>query len=218
MSLPPPRRAQAWAAAAGWTLAMAAVYGVAVRTEPGQRLDAALTGLVQLGPVVDTVARVARPLVLVVLTVVVVVAGRQAWRRGRRRLVWLVVLVVGAVAVVSPLLRDVVLTRPHLGGFVVYPYNTLPSTHMAVSTALVVAVVLLLLAEGRPVRRAATVLTALLVVEGAANVVMIVHLPADVLAGAMLALAVWSAGWASLGAWVSRAPAVRGETRDPLER
>ena len=140
---PLPRRWAALAWAAAWALVAGAVYWSAVRTSWGQRLD---DGLLERWHsddlVVRLVATAVRSWIPLALVVVVARLCRVAWRAGQQRVVATVGLVLLATVVLSVLLRDVLLTRPDLGGEGM-PDNTLPSNHMAFTTALAVAVAVL---------------------------------------------------------------------------
>ncbi|MCL2092308.1 MAG: hypothetical protein FWH11_14095 [Micrococcales bacterium] len=200
---PFPRRWAALAWAVAWGLVALAVYWSAVRTAWGQRLD---DGLLERWHSTDLLVRLAagavRSWIPLVLVVVVAWLSRVAWRAGRRRVVWVVGSVLLVTAGLVPLLRDVLLTRPDLGAG---GHNTLPSNHMAFSTALVVAVVVLHRCGARWAglhqaagaapgvdRKTGAVLAALLVVEAVVNVTTYAHRPADMVVGFAVAMTLWS--------------------------
>ncbi len=172
----------------------AALFALAVLTEPGQRADVAgLALLTGPEPVLAGVARLVRALLPVVaagaLVAVLVVAVRR--RAGARTLVaaGLPLVVLGLATV----LRDVVLPRPFLGAHG-YLHNTFPSAHTATLAATCVAVVLLL---GRRPSGWVTALVGTSVLLAAwANVATQAHRPSDVV-GALLLVGV-VAPWAVL--------------------
>jgi membrane-associated phospholipid phosphatase len=95
-----------------------------------------------------------------------------------------------------------VLERPDYG-WLGYPHNTMPSTHMAAVSSLVVAAVVL----WNPPLRAWLLWTAaaMAAVGGGGNVVGYAHLPSDVLASVFLVAAVAALAGAVCG--VPRSPA-----------
>ena len=121
------------------------VYLLAVQTATGQKLDdRAFQLLFSLAPpgTVAVLTWFGRGVVLVVLAVLVVLltvagVGRWAWRA-----VGAAILITGLTAVTTTFLRDDMLTRPRLRDET-FPQNSLPSTHVSVACALVVAAVVL---------------------------------------------------------------------------
>jgi hypothetical protein len=184
-----------------WGLFVLAVYWSAVRTSWGQHLDDGLLERFHSGDlVVRLVASAVRSGIPLALSVVVARLCLVAWRAGRRHAVMVVGSVLLVTVVLSPLLRDVLLTRPDLG---TDEHNTLPSNHMAFSTALAGAVVVLRWcgarwaglrqADGAGLdRRVGAGLAALLVVEAVVNVTTYAHRPADMVAGFAVAAMLWS--------------------------
>jgi hypothetical protein len=77
-----------------------------------------------------------------VLATLVAVLTVAAVRRGAWRSVGAAILIVGVTAVATTFLRDDVLMRPRLKDEA-FPENSLPSTHVSVACALVVASVIL---------------------------------------------------------------------------
>lgn len=121
------------------------VYLVAVRTATGQKLDdRAFQLLFSLAPpgTVAVLTWFARGVVLVVLAVLVVLLAVAAVGRGSWRAVVAAIVITGLTAVTTTFLRDDVLTRPRLRDET-FPQNSLPSTHVSVACALVVAAVVL---------------------------------------------------------------------------
>ena len=179
----------------------ALVYGAAVLTVPGQWLDDEVFGWAQdlppraVAEVLPTAARTVLPPVMGVLVAGAVVAGCV-----RRR--WADVLVAVAVIVVStPLARWLRLTlfRPDHG----YSYveNTLPSTHVALVTACVVA---LLILGPRPWSLPLLLGASLVVwISCIGNVVGHAHRPSDAVASVLLVITV-AAGVATVGDLLGR--------------
>lgn len=233
--LPHRRAALAWAAV--WALVAGAVYWSAVRTSWGQRLD---DGLLERWHSEDVVVRLVATLIRsgipLALCAVVLRLCLATWRAGRRHAVVAVGLVVLATVVLSPLLRDVLLPRPDLGTTGM-PENTLPSNHMAFTTALAVAVVVLRRCGARWAgqaesagsdgtgsdgtgsdgagddRRVGALLAVLVVAEAVVNLTTYAHRPADMVAGFAVAMMLWAL---ALGLSPARAPGTRAD-EDPEE-
>ena len=166
------------------------VYLLAVRTAVGQRLDVRTFQLLySMAPpgTVMVLTWFARGVVIAVLVVLVsllavAAVGRRAWRA-----VVASILITGITAVTTTWLRDDVLRRPQFGNEA-FPQNSMPSTHVSVACALVVAVVLLW-----PPRRPwwlenAACVVVLLAALG--NVLGQAHRVSDVVASVLLAVAV----------------------------
>jgi len=162
----------------------------ALRTRTGQELDAAGFGLLAAP---DAPAHLVRGLVAATALAVAAWALVSALRRRRGpgpRPPWGVFI----LALLAPLLtyasavvlRDIALTRPDLG-VEGYAQNTLPSGHTALVCALAIATVML---RRRPSRALVRCLVTLVVVAAWANVASMAHRPADVLAGALLAIVI----------------------------
>lgn len=174
--------------AAGCVVGLVLVYVTAVLTVPGQWLDDEVFGLAQdlpfapLRPILPTLGRRVVPAVGLV-----VVAGVGVWALMARR--WMqvgraVVVVVLGVAIARGL--RVLLPRPDHGYS--YDANTLPSTHVALVVACVVAVLIMW-----PTHRLgwlALVGTALVWVACVGSVFGYAHRPSDVVASVLLVGAV----------------------------
>jgi PAP2 superfamily len=129
----------------GCAILFIGIYLVAVRTAAGQKLDdRAFQLLFSLAPpgTVSVLTWFARGVVIVVLGVLVVLLAVVAVGRGAWRTAVVSALIAGVTAVTTTFLRDDVLTRPRLRDET-FPQNSLPSTHVSVACALVVAAVVL---------------------------------------------------------------------------
>lgn len=129
----------------GCAVLFVAVYVVAVRTRPGQALDVtAFHVLYSLAPsdTVPLLAWFARGVVIVVLAGLVTLLAIAAVGRGAWRAVVASVVIVGVTVVATTFLRDEVLSRPRFSEEA-FPQNSMPSTHVSVACALVVAAVIL---------------------------------------------------------------------------
>jgi hypothetical protein len=129
----------------GCAVLFAAVYLVAVRTGPGQRLDErAFQLLYSLAPqgTVPFLTAFARGVVIVVLASIVTLLAIAAVGHGAWRAVVASVAIVGVTVVATTFLRDEVLTRPRMSDEA-FPQNSMPSTHVSVACALTVATVVL---------------------------------------------------------------------------
>lgn len=174
--------------AAGCVVGLVLVYVTAVLTVPGQWLDDEVFGLAQdlpfapLRPILPTLGRRVVPAVGLA-----VVAGVGVWALMARR--WMqfgraVAVVVLGVALARGL--RLVLPRPDHGYS--YDANTLPSTHVALVAACVVAV-LIMWPTHRP-GWLALVGTALVWVACVGSVFGYAHRPSDVVASVLLVGAV----------------------------
>jgi membrane-associated phospholipid phosphatase len=165
------------------------VYGVFVATLPGQWLDAQIFGVAQSvaqGPLSSVIPALGRQALLPFLAVVALLLGVSALFHGRLREVLFAALTIGASTGLAPVLRLRVLERPDYG-WLGYPHNTMPSTHMAAVSSLVVAAVVL---WNRPVRAwLVWTAAAMAALGGAGNVVGYAHLPSDVFASVFLVAA-----------------------------
>ena len=173
----------------GCALLFVGLYLVAVRTAAGQSLDDRTFELLYSLAPPGTVALMtwfARGLVIVLLATLVAVLAVAAMRRRAWRAVVAAILIVGLTAVATTFLRDDVLTRPRLREEA-FPENSLPSTHVSVACALVVASVLLW-----PRRPWWLINTACVVVllAGLGNVLGQAHRSSDVVASVLLVGAV----------------------------
>ncbi|MFC7877414.1 hypothetical protein [Isoptericola sp. NPDC057391] len=200
------RREHAWRAAV-LAACFVALYAAAVVTPWGQSADAQLFGLLMGAGLVDpAVADVVRGALVGCAALVAVAVGVVACCRGR----WSAAVATAAVtlcsAVLSLVLRDVVLLRPFHDADYAYAHNTFPSTHVTVTTALAVAVVVLWPyrgVHGRVVVREAAL--AVVVVACLVNVLSFAHRPADVLGSVLLVGVVTSAAGAVRPSWVDEA-------------
>ncbi|MFE5334574.1 hypothetical protein ACFQ8E_01570 [Isoptericola sp. NPDC056573] len=164
------------------------LYAAAVVTPWGQLADDHLLGLTtSAGLLTRPVADALRTGLVVAAAGVAVVVGVVAVVRGR----WWSAVTCAAVTLLSTALsvalRDVVLLRPLHDPDYGYLYNTYPSTHVTVTAALAVSIVVLWpyrTAHGRVVVRE-TVLGAV-VVACLVNVLTFAHRPADVLGSLLL--------------------------------
>lgn len=176
-------RRRAAVAAGGCGLGFLMTYVIAVLTVPGQWLDDEIFGLAQnlaIGPLQAWLPFVARRALPPTVLVVALVAGMIALSSRRwREIIMALAIVVGSVAPV-PILRGV-LPRPDHGYS--YAHNTLPSTHVALVAALVMAIALLLV--HRPVWLD-RVLVGVVVLAWLGNVVGYAHRPSDVVASVLL--------------------------------
>jgi hypothetical protein len=185
-------------ASIGCGILFVGLYLVAVRTAVGQRLDdQAFQLLFSMAPrsTITVLTWFARGVVIVVLVALVsllavAAVGRRAWRA-----VVASILITGITAVTTSWLRDEVLRRPRFSDEA-FPQNSLPSTHVSVACALVVAAVVL----WPPRRPWWLVNTAAIVVLLAAlgNVLGQAHRVSDVVASVLLVGAVSYASLALL--------------------
>jgi len=165
-----------------------ALYVAAVVTPAGQLADDQLLGLTtSAGLLTRTVADVLRSGLVVLAAGVAVSVGVIAVARGR----WWSAIACAATTLLSTalsiVLRDVVLLRPVHDPDYGYLYNTYPSTHVTVTAALAIAIVVLWpyrTAHGRVVVRETAL--AAVVVACVVNVLTFAHRPADVLGSLLL--------------------------------
>ena len=121
------------------------VYLVAVRTASGQKIDdRAFQLLFSMAPhsMITVLTWFARGVVIAVLALLVSLLAFAAVGRGAWRAVVASILITGLTAATTTLLRDDVLRRPRFTDEA-FPQNSLPSTHVSVACALVVAAVVL---------------------------------------------------------------------------
>ena len=179
------------------------VYCGAVLTVPGQWLDDEVFGWAQdlppgaLGETLPSLARSVLPPVMLMLLGAAVLMGCV-----RRR--WSDVLVAVAVVVTStPLARWLRLTLPRPDHGYSYAENTLPSTHVALVTACVVA---LLILGPRPWSLPLLLGAALVVwLACIGNVVGYAHRPSDAVASVLLVVTV-AAGVVTVADLLGRRP------------
>lgn len=180
-----PRRAVV--AVSSCAIGLAMTYVIAVLTLPGQWLDDEVFGLAQrlgVGPLGEWLPFLARRVLPVLLAGAVIGAGAWSlWSARWHECFMALVIVVGSVAPAHLLRR--VLPRPEYGYS--YPFNTLPSTHVALVAALVVALAVLVVP--RPVWFD-RVLVGCVVLACIGNVVGHAHRPSDALASLFLVGAV----------------------------
>ncbi|MFI2103215.1 hypothetical protein ACH436_07990 [Isoptericola sp. NPDC019693] len=173
--------------AAGLAAGFVVLYLAGVVAPWGQWVDAvAFSVLTGAGAVLRPVAGVAREALVLGLGVVVAALAVRAVR-DRRWPALGACLGLAAAAVLALVLRGAVLPRPVHEVVLGYPYNTFPSTHVAATAALAVALVVLWPgrgAVGRVVVR--EVALAAVVVACVVNVVAFAHRPFDVLGSLLL--------------------------------
>jgi hypothetical protein len=180
-----------------------ALYGIAVRTQVGQRADeAALVG----GRVAPQRAQSGAHLLLRFVSIgslsaAVIALGALAWLWRRPWLILLPAAVVGISLLASELFKLAILSRPDL-----WPSglqgNTYPSGHTTIATSLGLSAVLI-----APDRlRAAVAVVAALFAGGVGILVVTAdwHRPSDALGSYALCLAVAAGVVALLGAWEQR--------------
>jgi hypothetical protein len=166
------------------------LYLVAVRTAAGQDMDDRAFELVYSLAPPGTVALMtwfARGFVIVLLAALVLLLTLAAAHRHAWRSVAVALIIVGLTVLTTTFLRDDLLTRPSVREET-FPENSLPSTHVSVACALVVAAVVLW-----PPRRPwwlvnAACLVVLLAALG--NVLAQAHRVSDVVASVLLVGAV----------------------------
>ncbi|MGC5166874.1 phosphatase PAP2 family protein [Luteimicrobium sp. DT211] len=179
----PLSRTQLLAAAAVSVVGFALVYLVEVCTRAGQRQDVVVFARFQALPLGEH-AGLIRDGVPIALGAVALVLGVRAVARRAARPVVAQALVVALAAVGSELLKAT-LPRPFHGTFA-YVENTFPSSHMATTTALACAVLVLWgTARWRP--EVAFVVVLLMLVAGIYNVTGFAHRPSDVVGGVLVA-------------------------------
>ncbi|MFF2451681.1 hypothetical protein [Isoptericola sp. NPDC058082] len=186
--------ARAAALAAGFVL----LYGAGVVAPWGQWVDAvAFSVLTGAGAMLHPVAAVAREVLVLGLGVVVAALAVRAVRDRRWRAL-AACLALAAAAVLALVLRGAVLPRPVHEVALGYPYNTFPSTHVAATAALAIALVVLWPGRARAghvvVREVAV---AAVLVACVVNVVAFAHRPVDVLGSLLLVGAAASAASAA---------------------
>lgn len=169
-----------------------ALYLWAVRTEPGQEWDITLFARLQmLGETAETLASLLRWLLPALLAVLYALLALTRLRQRRFAAVIGTVLL-GVLSIGSArVLRLNVLGRPDLGDYG-YFYNTYPSGHVAATTALAAAV--LILAGRRWRLRVAAAVVPLVAVACLASVIGHAHRPSDVLGAVLLVGAIAAAG------------------------
>src|SRR4051794_13935025 len=180
-----------------------ALYGVAVRTQVGQRADeAALVG----GRVAPQRAQSGAHLLLRFVSIgslsaAVIALGALAWLWRRPWLILLPAAVVGISLLASELFKLVILSRPDLWASSLEG-NTYPSGHTTIATSLGLSAVLI-----APERlRAAVAVVAALFAGGVGILVVTAdwHRPSDSLGSYALCLAVAAGVVALLDAWEQR--------------
>ena len=167
-------------------LGFMAVYGIFVATQPGQWIDAQAFGLAQKaaeGPLASWLPALGRRAMPPSLVAAALLLSLVALASGRWREATFSALTIGASTALALVLRLRLLARPDYG-WLGYAHNTLPSTHMAAVTSVLVAVVVL----WSPPRRPWLLWTALVLgaIAAGGNVVGYAHLPSDVIASVLL--------------------------------
>lgn len=175
--------------------AVASLYFVFVRSEIGQAIDRVSIGsLAWAGPVAQALGD-GRTILLGLAVAGAAASALSGLFRGFGVLpVAGSALIIAAVAFGSPFLRDHVFIRPVLVNVPAYNHNTFPSSHAALAVA-AAGVIIYFLPKLRAARVAAVVLACLVSV---GSVSWHAHRLSDVIAGALLALAllVWLPGGA----------------------
>jgi membrane-associated phospholipid phosphatase len=187
----------ALAVSAGSVALFALLYVGSAQTVAGQRLDAwvfkVLFSLVPPGLPGVAVGRFARQFVLVGLAVAVTLLSAAAWGRRAWGALTASVLTVSVSVVLSPALRDGMLTRPTLVPGEL-PGNGLPSTHASASAALTSAV--LLLWPGRRPWWLGNAAGVVLLLVALGNILSQAHRPSDVMGSFLLVTAVGGVAYA----------------------
>lgn len=181
-------------------VAFFAIYGVAVRTEPGQHADeAALAG----GNVAPEHAQSRANLLLRFVSIgslgaAVIALGALAWLWRRPWLIALPAAIVAISLLATELFKDVVLTRPDL-----FPTdlegNTYPSGHTAIATSLGLSAVLI-----APERLRGIVAVVAALFAGGVGILVVTadwHRPSDPLGSYALCLAITAVIVAALQKW-----------------
>jgi membrane-associated phospholipid phosphatase len=181
-------------------IAFFAIYGVAVRTEPGQHADeAALAGGRSTPERAQSGAdRLLRFVSVGSLVSAVIVLGALAWLWRRPWLIALPAAVVGISLLAAELFKVVILSRPDL-----FPSslegNSYPSGHTTIATSLGLSVLLI-----APERLRGVVAIAAALFAGGVGILVVTadwHRPSDPLGSYALTLAITAAIVAALQAW-----------------
>lgn len=182
------RRASAWWYATGGLCGVALFYLAFVCTRYGQQVDAAaFAQLPELDSALNPALVASRVAVPVVAAIVGAVFAVVALARGQWRSVVSAVVVAVAPSLIA-VVAKAVLPRPQLGPSA-YAWNTFPSGHMAVTGAVLCAVVWLR-PPWIPARALRIAALALGTAFGWALVLSYAHRPADVAGSALLTAAV----------------------------
>jgi membrane-associated phospholipid phosphatase len=181
-------------------IAFCAIYGIAVRTEIGQRADeAALVG----GSVTPQRAqsgaiRLLRLVSVGSLAAAVIALGTLAWLWRRPWLILLPAAIVALCLAATELLKLVILSRPDLWPSTL-DGNSYPSGHTAIATSLGLAAVLIAPRRWRGIVAICAALFA-----GGVGILVVTadwHRPSDPLGSYALCLAITAAIVAVLGRW-----------------
>jgi membrane-associated phospholipid phosphatase len=181
-------------------IAFFAIYGVAVRTEPGQHADeAALAGGRSTPERAQSGAdRLLRFVSVGSLGAAVIALGALAWLWRRPWLIVLPAAVVGISLLAAELFKVVILSRPDL-----FPSslegNSYPSGHTTIATSLGLSVLLI-----APERLRGIVAIAAALFAGGVGILVVTadwHRPSDPLGSYALTLAITAAIVAALQAW-----------------
>jgi membrane-associated phospholipid phosphatase len=182
-----------------------AVYFVAVHTDWGQRVDeAALDGRTTRASVLRATDRLLDTVSAASFVVGSLVILAIALVRRRPHLALTAGVIIGGSFVTTQLLKRVVLDRPNLIGLTdpAQQHNWFPSGHSTVAMALVVALVIVVAEEARPLVALAGLVYATMV--GAGTVTLGWHRPSDVL-GAYLVVAAWAGASVAVLLWTEGA-------------
>jgi membrane-associated phospholipid phosphatase len=183
---------------------LAALYVVAVHTDWGQRIDeAALDGRTTRESVLRATDRLLDTISIAALVLGTVAIMVVALARRRPHLALTAGVIIGGSCVTTQLLKRVVLDRPNLLDLTdpAQQHNWFPSGHSTVAMSLVLALVIVVAEEARPIVALGGLAYATLV--GAGTVTAGWHRPSDVLgaylvvtawAGASLAVLLWTEG------------------------
>lgn len=192
------------------TAAFLVVYVTAVRWGPGQWLDAKVLGWAQalgVGPAATWLPFLARSVLPIVLAALVFLASVGAIAERRWLSVVIAVLVAVLPVLLSPVLRDHILTRPQHGEGYGYAFNTFPSTHVVVVGSLIAALSIVL--ESHPGWLGWLIVPAVLFAM-VGNVVGHAHRPSDVIGSVLLVGALYGL----FASWLSRSSRPRNGLRD----
>ena len=191
------------------------IYGVAVRTQVGQRADEAalVGGHVAPQRAQSGASRLLRFVSVGSLGAAVIALGALAWLWRRPWLIALPAAVVGLSLLATELFKLVILTRPDLWPSTLNG-NSYPSGHTAIATSLGLSAVLI-----APERLRGIVAIAAAIFAGGVGILVVTadwHRPSDPLGSFALCLAISAAVVAALDAWEpAKTEATRADGRAP---